>query len=121
MNEEEFDSLRPWQPFGTEDARRAEAKAGRLTTLGIALWGRNDDELQQRLLKSIPDIPPGCDLDSLRELHDSLEKLAALSDKRYAWFSTFSGLQAVMKTLDARREIVRRAFRHLEGLGNPND
>ena len=115
MNEEEFDSLYPWQPFGTDDALRAEAKAGRLTTLGIALWGRTGEDLRERLLAPTPQIPPGCDLASLYELLESLERIAALRDKRYAWFSSFSGLHAVMKTIDARREIVRRAIRHLEG------
>lgn len=126
MNEEEFDALRPWKPFGTADARRAEAQAGRLTTIGIALWGRTSGDLKQRLLASPPEIPAGCDLASLRELQNSLERIAALHDKRYAWLSSFSGMQSLTTPsivigtrtttpLDARREIVRRAIRHLEG------
>ena len=126
MNEEEFDSLYPWQPFGTEDARRAEAKARRLSTLGIALWGSRNSDLKERLLAPVPDIPPGCDLARLYELNDSLEKLAALHDKRYGWWSSFSSLQSLTTPsivigtrtttpLEARREIVRRAIRYLEG------
>jgi hypothetical protein len=50
MNEEEFDSLMQSQPFGREDAMRADVQLRRRMTLAIALWGRTLDDLQRQQL-----------------------------------------------------------------------
>jgi hypothetical protein len=88
MNEEEFDSLRQWQPFRTEDAMRAEAQWGGCTALGVALWGRTSDDLSRQLLTRYPEIPPNFDLADFRRLQQFAEKIsAALGDPRFAWMS----------------------------------
>jgi hypothetical protein len=62
-DEEEFDSLMQWRPFGREDAGRADAALLRRSTLGLALWGRTSADLQRQLLAVHPEIPSGFDLD----------------------------------------------------------
>jgi len=61
MNEEEFDACVPGNPRTAMLVAR-EAQAGRLTTIGIAIWGRTSTDLKQRLLASPPEIPAECDL-----------------------------------------------------------
>src|SRR5215510_6359809 len=84
MTEEEFDSLMRARPFGTEDARRAEAQMLRgttlLTTLGSSLWGKTDDDLRRQLLRPYPAIPPGFGLHDLHELlHVTAQMISAIS------------------------------------------
>jgi hypothetical protein len=72
MDEEEFDALMNWRPFGTEDAMRWYAQVrgdtGLSMTLGSALWGRTSEDLQHQLLKPHPDIPSGFDLTDFQKL-----------------------------------------------------
>jgi hypothetical protein len=124
MDEQEFDTLTRLRPFGTADFLRAEAQARRGTALGMALWGKNPDDLQRQLLAPHPEIPAGFDLADFRELQKSLWKLAAglnnprlqrLSSSVRAYCSSIIvvGTQR-LTALEARCEIVRRAIEHLE-------
>lgn len=123
MNEEEFDALRPWRPFGVQDAIRADLQARRCTALGIALWGKTSDDLRRQLLAARPEIPSGFDLADFRELQKSLRTVAAcLGNPKLAGLaaiwdcyspSIVVGTQRV-KGFEARWEIVRRAIEYLE-------
>jgi len=66
MDEEEFDALRRWRPFGTEDAMRLfnrdSSDIELRMRLGAALWGRTSEDLRRQLLAPHPEIPPGFDL-----------------------------------------------------------
>jgi hypothetical protein len=72
VNEEEFDALMEWRPFGTGDMVRWEAElhasTGLVMTLGAALWGKTSEDAQRRLLASRPEIPAGFDLADFRKL-----------------------------------------------------
>jgi len=59
MDEEEFDSLMPSRPFGTEDAMRADARLRRCTAPGMALWGMTLEDLHRQLLAPSSEIPSG--------------------------------------------------------------
>jgi hypothetical protein len=124
MDEEEFDSLTKSRPFGMADAVRADVQLRRRMTLGIALWGRTLDDLQQQLLAPCPALPPGFELADYRELlRSALEISAGLSDPRFASLSQshlafssqtlFIGVQR-FTAWEARCEIVRRAIESLE-------
>ena len=98
MNEEEFDSLMEWRPFGTEDAMRADARARRCTALGIALFGETAGDMHRQLLAPYPAIPSGFDLADFRELQKS---------------TVVVGTQH-LTVWQARGEIIRRAIEYLE-------
>lgn len=120
MSEEEFDSLRQWRAFGTEDARQAENRAGRATALGIALWGRTFADLERQLLAARPVVPAGFELSDLHELQRSVRVMAAVLGGRLrpAWFSpsltggTISVGSQRFTEWEARDEIVRRAIEY---------
>ena len=126
MDEEEFDSLSRFRPFGAEDARRAEAQLRRGTALGIALWGKTSDDLHRQLLAPYPEIPSGFDLADFRELQKSIRVIAVrLSDPRQAWLYSMLSIRALaspdivfgperLTALEARCEIIRRAIEYLE-------
>ena len=102
MDEQEFDSL---------------AERSRMLTVG--LWGRTPDDLQRQLLAPYPEIPSGFELDDLRELLRSVERISVpLIDPRYAvqWFSSQTILVGTQSftVWEARCEIVRRAIEYLE-------
>ena len=59
MTEEEFDAFMPNRPFRHDDLKQVEADAGRLTTLGLALWGITPADLERQLDASHPKIPAG--------------------------------------------------------------
>jgi hypothetical protein len=123
MNEEEFDALRPWLPFGVQDAMRADVQARRCTALSIALWGKTSDGLQRQLLAAYPEIPSGFDSADFRDLQKSLRTLTAfvgspkLPRLAAIWAlcspSILVGTQC-LTPLEARCEIVRRAIEYLE-------
>jgi hypothetical protein len=125
VNEEEFDALRPFRPFGTKDAMRVEEQARRSSALGIALWGKATDDLRRQLLAPYPEIPPGFELADFRELLKNLETIAArLVDPRLK-LSSLAAVRALyspivvvgtqrLTALEARCEIVRRAIEYLE-------
>ena len=126
MDEEEFDGLMRFRPFGADDAIQAEVRACRSTALGIALWGKTSDDLHRQLLAPHPEIPSGFDMVDFRELQKSLRTIAAcLGDPQQMWLSSLSSIRAVyspiiivgtqrLNTLEARCEIVRRAIEYLE-------
>ena len=122
MTEDEFDSLTPRRPFRREDFMKAEADAGRFTTLALALWGRTPADLESRLEAPHPEIPPGCTLADLRKLQLYLQKLSTVvANPRNSWLNplTLSSLGMIagpqaMTTLEARSELVRRAIEYLE-------
>jgi hypothetical protein len=126
MDEEDFDRLMPFRPFGTDDALRAEAQARRSTALGIALWGKTPDDLHRQLLAPHPEIPSGFDLDDLRELQKNIRTIAAgLGDPRLKGLASLTAIRALyspvivigtqrLTALEARWEIVRRAIEYLE-------
>ena len=126
MNEEEFDSLKQWRPFGTKDAMRADDRARRCTALGFALFGKNSDDLHRQLLAPHPEIPSGFDLADFRELQKSIGEIATrLGDPRLGCLTSSSAIRALyspivvvgtrrLTALEARSEIVRRAIEYLE-------
>ena len=122
MDWKELDSSMSWQPFRSEDVMRFEAEAGRLTSLGVALWGRTSDDLQRQLDASHPEIPSVCSLADLRKLQQYVQKIStALANPRNTWLSSlalssnniFVGTQR-FTAWEARYEIVRRAIEYLE-------
>jgi hypothetical protein len=127
MTEEEFDSLMKSRSFGTEDARRAEAQILHgmtlLSTLGVALWGKTNNNLQQQLLKPHPEIPAGFDLPDFQELLLTCAQMSsAFSAVQKA--TGLAHLIPLSQTIhvggesftlwEARCEIVRRAIDYLE-------
>jgi hypothetical protein len=122
MDEEEFDSLKPWRPFGTHDAIRADVQARRCTALGMALFG----DLQRQLLAPHPEIPLGFELADFRELQKSTLVIAALlANPRHGWLNSSSTVRALtsptivvgsqrLTAWEARCEIIRRAIEYLE-------
>ena len=123
MDEEEFDKLMPWRPFGTKDVARAEARMRRCAKLGVALWGTTSAHLQLQLTAPHPKIPSGFELDDFRTLLRDTRAIAAkLSDPRNAWLArvarsgatVFAGAQTLTEW-EARCEIVRRAIEYLAG------
>ena len=126
MDEEEFDSLKPWRPFGTKDAMRADDQARRCTSLSFALFGKNADDLHRQLLAPYPEIPSGFDLADFRELQKSIGEIATrLGDPRLGGLTSSAAFRALcspivvvgtqrLTALDARGEIVRRAIEYLE-------
>lgn len=123
MDEQEFDALFSSRPFGTQDAKREDARWGRCGTLGTLLFGRTPDDLRRQLLASHPEIPPGYDLADFRDLQHHLEMVTgALSDPRNTWLSPlrttgFGVIEVGTQRLsgwEARLEILRRAIDYLE-------
>jgi len=122
MDEEEFDSLIHSRSFRSEDARHFEAQAGRLTTLGIELWGRTAADLERHLAAPHPKIPAGVDLTGLLNLHAMVQKiLDALGDPRHPLSLPLARSSAIISVgghrfteWEARLEIVRRAIEHFE-------
>ncbi len=122
MNEEDFDSLMRFRPFGIDDMLRSEAQARRATALGMALWGMTSDDLKRQLLAPHPEIPSGFDVDDFRELQKSIRTIAArLRDPRQQWLASLPGIRALcspvivvgarqITALEARCEIIRRAI-----------
>jgi hypothetical protein len=127
MNEEEFDALTKWRPFGTEDAIRWYAQfrgdTGLGTTLGSALWGRTSEDLQRQLLAPHPEIPSGFDLSDFRKLLQwtaqmssavlAIHRMRGLSPAVLPPPAVFVGTQG-LTVWEARCEIVRRAIDYLE-------
>jgi hypothetical protein len=122
LTEEEFESFVPNRPFRYDDLSQAEADAGRLTMLGLALWGRTAADLERQLDAPHPEIPPGCTLPDLLRLQRCLRRLSAAAIKpanawlgrlRLSSLSMLAGPQA-LTGLDARLEVVRRAIAYLE-------
>ena len=123
MNEEEFDSSVGSRPFGTADAVEAEARMRRCIALGVALWGRNSDDLQRQLLAPHPQIPSGFVLSDFLNLQQHVQTISAASaDPRFAWLprsvlsppAILVGTEA-FTTWEARCEVVRRAVEYLGG------
>jgi hypothetical protein len=122
MDEEEFDSLMHSRPFAREDAIQAEAQAGRLTGLGIALWGRTSAGLQRQLLAPRPELPAGIELADLRSLQRWAQGiLQGLGDPRRKWLLPMGRSAAIISVgsqrfteWEARLEIVSRAINYLE-------
>jgi hypothetical protein len=126
VNEQDFDDLTRFRPFGTEDAMRLDAQARRGTALGMALWGKTPDDLQRQLLAPSPEIPAGYDLADFQELQKSLLKISGLlRDPRQRFLASVPAAQALysviivvgtrrLTALEARCEIVRRAIEYLE-------
>lgn len=128
MDEEEFDPLihsRGLQPFGSGDAIRLAAQAGRVTAAGIALWGRTSADLQRQLLAPRPEIPPGIELADLRGLQAWVEKILLIVERaahpRSPQLLSMPGASCVISVgsrqfteWHARLEIVRRAIEYLE-------
>jgi hypothetical protein len=124
VNEEEFDSLAAWKPYGTEEALRMDAQLARRAALAVALWGGTAADLERQLSSRYPEIPSGFDLADYRELHRSAQKIAlATGGPQYAWASRLPHSSWVIEVgarrytaWEARCEIVRRAIEYLENL-----
>jgi hypothetical protein len=122
MDEDEFDSLKPWRPFGTNDAMRADAQARRCTALAMALFC----DLHRQLLAPHPEIPFGFELADFRELQRSTLQIAALlANPRHGWLNSSSISRALnsptivvgsqrLTVWEAHCEIIRRAIDYLE-------
>ena len=118
MDENEFDSLRPWCPFPIDEFQRAQVQFGRLTVLAKALWGDTLDYLERQLIAQYPEIPPNCTVPDLRKL---LHLASLLNQPRTkSVFPLRSSSQPIVvgiqrfTTWEARCEIVRRAIEFLE-------
>ena len=86
MTEDEFDFSIDPRPFGTPEAMQAEDQLRRCIALGAALWGRNSDDLQRRLLAPHPEIPSGFELMDFLKLQQNLQIISAASgDPRFDW------------------------------------
>jgi hypothetical protein len=127
MNEEEFDALMKWRPFGTGDVARWEAERRATTrlvmTLGVALWGKTSEDAQRQLLASHPEIPAGFDLADFRTLLQWTAQMAsavlALQRMRGVPPSILSSPVVLvgpqyLTLWEARCEIVRQAIDYLE-------
>jgi hypothetical protein len=112
MDEHEFEALREWQAFSSNDVKMYEA----LPALALELWGRTAEDLRQRLLAPTPKVPYGC---TLRDLQ-MLEQQATMMRKFAARFGRL-GTETIaigtdtLSVLEARCEVVRRAIDYLEG------
>ena len=118
MTEDEFDSLIPGRPLRPEDIVENAADAGRLTMLGLALWGRTLADLARRFEAPYPEIPPGCTLADLRSLERHLQRLSIAAGKpESAWLGPLLHFSWNMtaEAMEARLEILRRAIEYLEG------
>jgi hypothetical protein len=124
MDEEEFDSMRNWAPWGTANFRRTEVQQRRVATLSAAVFGRSNDYLQRQLLAGHPEAPEGFDLDDYRELQRHMGLLeAVMNGGRHLkvlrvlpdfWQPIVIGTQSYT-AWEARREIVRRIIEFLKG------
>jgi hypothetical protein len=121
MTEEEFDAFIPNRPFRHADLKQVEADAGRLTALGLALWGRTPADLKRQLDAPHPEIPAGCTLPDLLRLQRYLQRLSAVAAKpQSAWFSPLLSSLCMLDGpraltgLEARFEVVLRASKYLE-------
>jgi len=118
MHEHDFDSLKPWRPFTTDETARLEVQWGRLTVLAKGLWGTTNENLERQLLARVPEIPPNFGIADLRKL---LYLASLLSQPRPTFVlpMRFSSQPIVVgtkrfTTWEARVEIVRRAIEFLE-------
>ncbi|HKD52414.1 MAG TPA: hypothetical protein VKB90_16525 [Candidatus Acidoferrum sp.] len=124
MDEQEFDALFSSRSFGTQDAKREDARWRRCATLGALLFGRTPEDLRRQLLASRPEIPSGYHLTDFHDLQEHMEMVnSALSNPRNIWLSPLMGTSAFglievgtqrLSTWEARLEIVRRAIDYLE-------
>jgi len=124
MDEQEFDGLFSSRPFGTQDAKREDARWRRCATLGALLFGRTTDGLRRQLLTSHPEIPPGYDLTDFRDLQKHMEMVnSSLNNPRNNWLSplmrgaAFGVIEVGTERLsvwEARLEVIRRAIDYLE-------
>ena len=126
MDEESYFESRNWQPFGTKDAARIEAKLGRYWSLGVALWGTRSEHLERQLQLPNPEIPLGfalADFQELLKFMDLTTRVASrnLSNGQYSWARSWSeffqkvsvGGEEITRW-EARRQIVIRAIEYLE-------
>lgn len=123
MDEQELDALFSSRPFGTQDAKREDARWGRCGTLAALLFGRTPDDLRRQLLSPHPEIPAGYDLADFHALQRHLQLVTgALNNPRNTWLSSLRtaafGTIVVhtqrLSVWEARLEIVRRAIDYLE-------
>jgi len=127
MDEEEFDALMNWRPFGTGDAMRlfaqARADTGLVMALGSALWGTTSEYLQRQLLAPHPEIPSGFELADFRKLLQFTARLnaalMALQRARGLHPAVIPNPVVLVGTRsftfwEARHEIVLRAIDYLE-------
>src|SRR5579884_333474 len=123
MEEHEFDSLREWRPFGTQEAGAAAARMGQCATLAVALWGTTREDLEQRLRARTPVITAGDEPADLWALYDQARKLAAaFENPANTWLPQHLRDGSAMIVVGAERftawqarcEIVRRAIEFLE-------
>ncbi len=127
MTEDEFDSLMRSRSYGTQDATNAEAQILHgmtlLSTLGVALWGKTDGDLQHQLRRPHPEIPPGFDVSDFRKLlrvcaqvvsADAVSATQAGLGHLVPWSRTIVVGSESFTVLEARCEIVRRAIDYLE-------
>lgn len=120
MDEQDFDSLRRWQPF---ERQQVYPRLHRTVALATQLWGRTVDDLKRRLEAPHPEIPSGFDLEDFRQLEQYAKLLVAAvanrNPKDLAYRIAFEGATFVVGTqtytvAEARSEIVRRAIEYLE-------
>jgi hypothetical protein len=123
MDEQEFDSLRQWQLFGTENAKQGDLRFRRTKALAARLWSRATEDLERQLLAPRPEIPSGFDLADFRELEQMTRRLVVvmkdpqneLLARRIAFASGMLVVGQIRYAVwEARWEIVRRAVEHLE-------
>src|SRR5262249_3267493 len=127
MTEDDFDALMQSRSFGTQDAINAETQILHgmtlLSTLGVALWGKTEDDLRRQLLKPHPEIPPGFDLADFRELlHICAQMAAAIAGIQKVtgqahvapWSNSIHVGSESFTILEARCEVIRRAIDYTE-------
>jgi hypothetical protein len=122
MDEQNLDWLMQWQPFGTEDAKRADLRLRRSQALALGLWGKTPDDLKRQLVRARPEIPSGFELTDFRVLLQTTQRLVdAMKNPGNELMSRIaygSGILIVgpqrYTEWEARREVVRRAIQYLE-------
>jgi hypothetical protein len=116
MDEHDFEALRAWKPFSSDDMKNAE----RLPALALALWGRTPEDLRQLLLAATPKVPRGCSLAHLKLLEQQAKQFLTATRKSPSTFGRYAheviaiGSQT-FSVPEGRCEVVRRAIEHLEG------
>ena len=114
MDEEEFDALIQRQPFGTENAKRADLQYRRSISLAATVWSKTADDLRRQLLAPSPEIPSGFGLADFEDLLRITEPLtAAMNRIAFASQTIVVGTQRYTEW-EARCEIIRRAIEYLE-------
>lgn len=127
MTEDEFDALIRSRSFRTNDAINTETQILHgmtlISTLGVALWGKTEDDLKRQLLKPHPEIPPGFDLADFRKLlHTCAQMAAAITGIQKVtgrahmapWSNSIQVGSEGFTVLEARCEVVRRVIDYLE-------